>query len=196
MVLNHKEIILGSASPRRRELLAALDIRFTVDTDNSFSEEYEEGTPACEVPLLMSQGKSHGFHRPLSPSEILITADTVVIIDGKVLGKPHSEDEAAEMLAALSGRTHEVITGVTIRDCTKEITLSDTTIVSFKHLNDKEIQYYIKKYRPFDKAGAYGIQEWIGYAKIDKIKGSFYNVMGFPTGKIYEALEDFTRTEG
>lgn len=195
MAPNHKKIILGSASPRRRELLAALDIRFTVDTGNSFSEEYEEGTPASEVPLLMSIGKSHGFHRPLSPSEILITADTVVIVEGKVLGKPHSEDEAVEMLAALSGRTHEVVTGVTIRDCKKEITLSDTTIVSFKHLDNKEIQYYIKKYRPFDKAGAYGIQEWIGYTKIDKIEGSFYNVMGFPTQKIYEALEDFTRTE-
>lgn len=195
MELNHKEIILGSASPRRRELLAALDVNFTVDTGNTFSEEFEEGTPACEVPELMAKGKSHGFHRPLSPAEILITADTVVIIDGKVLGKPHSEEEAVRMLTALSGRRHEVITGVTIRDCQHETTFSDTSTVSFKSLSASEIQYYINKYRPFDKAGAYGIQEWIGYAKIDRLEGSFYNVMGFPTHRVYEALQEFVQAK-
>lgn len=195
MELNHKEIILGSASPRRRELLAALDINFTVDTGNTFSEEFEEGTLACKVPELMAKGKSHGFHRQLSPSEILITADTVVIIDGKVLGKPHSEEEAVSMLASLSGRSHKVITGVTIRDCKHETTFTDTSIVCFKRLSDREIRYYINKYQPFDKAGAYGIQEWIGYAKIDKLEGSFYNVMGFPTHRVYDALQEFIQAE-
>ena len=190
---NHRDIILGSASPRRRELLAALDIKFTVDTGNTFSEKYEEGTPACEVPVLMSRGKSYGFHRSLSPAEILITADTVVIIDDNVLGKPHSAEEAARMLRELSGRTHKVVTAVTIRDCEREKTFSDTSIVSFKHITDSEIQYYIERYRPFDKAGAYGIQEWIGYAKIDKLEGSFYNVMGFPTDKVYDVLQEFTK---
>lgn len=191
MEQNHKLIILGSASPRRRELLSALDIEFTVDTGNTFSEEYEAGTPVSDVPVLMAKGKSYGFHRPLSPDEILITADTVVIIGNKVLGKPHSSQEASDMLRALSGKTHKVITGVTIRDSRQEVTFSDTSIVSFSELTDKEIAYYIHKYQPLDKAGAYGIQEWIGYATINSIEGSFYNVMGLPTHKVYEVLKQF-----
>lgn len=190
---NHRKIILGSASPRRKELLAALDLDFTVDTGNTFSEEFDEGTPACEVPLLMAEGKSSGFHRSLSPSEILVTADTVVIIDGKVLGKPHSSEEAVSMLTSLSGKTHKVVTGVCIRDCRHKVSFSDTSIVSFKQITPEEIDYYIKEYRPFDKAGAYGIQEWIGYAKIDRIEGSFYNVMGFPTHRVYEAILEFIK---
>lgn len=183
-----ENIILSSNSPRRQELLHGLGIDFTVDTENSFKEIVESGTPAREVPVLMAKGKSHGFHRPLADNDILITADTVVLADGKALGKPHSRDEAVQMLRELSGRTHEVVTGVTIRSARSEYTFSDSTSVTFKELSDNEIDYYIDTYRPYDKAGAYGVQEWIGYIGISRIEGSFYNVMGFPVHRVYEVL--------
>ena len=186
-----KRIILGSNSPRRRELLAALDLPFTVDTGNSVEEHYAPGTPAAEIPSVLSRGKSHGFHRPLEADEILITADTVVIDGERVLGKPHDRAEAFAMLRELSGKTHEVITGVTVRDATREETFSDTARVTFRELTDDEIHYYIDKYAPFDKAGAYGIQEWIGYAAITYLEGSFYNVMGFPTHAVHSVLQRF-----
>ncbi|MBR1869147.1 MAG: septum formation protein Maf [Bacteroidales bacterium] len=184
-------IILGSNSPRRRELLAALDIDFTVDTGNDFKEGSSTFTTPSEYPALMSRGKSHGFHRPLEEDEILITSDTMVICGDKILGKPADRDEAAEMLRALSGREHEVITAVTMRSTQKELTFSDSTLVWFKELTEDEIDYYIEKYRPYDKAGAYGIQEWIGYIGITRIEGSFYNVMGFPVHRIWEELRAF-----
>lgn len=187
----NKRIILGSASPRRRELLAGLDLEFTVDTGNSFVEEVAPGTLAHDVPLQMAEGKSHGFHRELEPDEILITSDTVVIVDGRVLGKPHSREDAVEMLGMLSGRTHEVVTAAVIRDNSREIAFSDTTTVEFKALTEEEINYYIDNYKPFDKAGAYGIQEWIGYAAITRIDGSFFTVMGFPVHRVYEELQKF-----
>lgn len=184
-------IILGSNSPRRRELLAALDIDFTVDTGNDFKEGSSLSMAPSEYPALMSRGKSHGFHRPLEEDEILITSDTMVICGDKILGKPADRDEAAEMLRALSGREHEVITAVTMRSTQKELTFSDSTLVWFKELTEDEIDYYIEKYRPYDKAGAYGIQEWIGYIGITRIEGSFYNVMGFPVHRIWEELRAF-----
>ena len=186
-----KRIILGSNSPRRRELLAGLDVDFTVDTGNTFEEKLEEGLEAHEVPLRLSEGKSHGFHRPLAGDEVLITSDTVVIVDGEVLGKPHSREDAVEMLRKLSGRTHEVVTAVTLRDSSREETFSVSTQVHFEPLTQDEIDYYIDKYRPFDKAGAYGIQEWIGYVGISAIEGSFYNVMGFPVHRVWQALQPF-----
>jgi len=186
-----KRIILGSNSPRRRELLAALDLPFTVDTGNTFEEHYAPGTPAEEIPCILSRGKSHGFHRPLADDEVLITADTVVIDGARVLGKPRDRAEAFAMLRELSGKTHAVITGVTIRDTAREETFSDTARVTFRALSDEEIGYYIDTYKPFDKAGAYGIQEWIGYAAITRLEGSFYNVMGFPTHAVYSALQRF-----
>lgn len=186
-----KRIILGSNSPRRKELLAGLDIEFTVDTGNSFEESAEPGTEPALIPLHMSQGKSHGFHRPLEEDEVLITSDTVVITDGKVLGKPHSPEEAAAMLRSLSGRTHEVVTAVTIRDAVTEYSFSDVTEVVFEPLSDEEIAYYIDRYKPFDKAGAYGIQEWIGYIGISSIRGSFYTVMGFPVHRVWKELKRF-----
>ncbi|MDO5322338.1 MAG: Maf family nucleotide pyrophosphatase [Bacteroidia bacterium] len=191
-----KKIILGSGSPRRRELLGGLDLPFTVDTGNTFEESLEPGTEAHLVPVHMSVGKSHGFHRALSPDEVLVTADTVVIrtdaSDSRVvLGKPHSREEAVEMLKALSGRTHEVVTAVTIRDSVREETFTDSTLVTFDELSEEDINYYIDRYKPFDKAGAYGIQEWIGYAAISGIEGSFYNVMGFPVHKVYRELKKF-----
>ncbi len=186
-----KRIILGSNSPRRRELLAGLGIDFTVDTGNSFAESAEPGVEAHQVPVDMSLGKSHGFHRPLEDDEILITADTVVIIDGRVLGKPHSREEAEEMLHTLSGRTHEVVTAVTIRDKRGEKCFSVSSIVEFCRLEDWEIESYIDNFKPYDKAGAYGVQEWIGYVGISRIEGSFYNVMGLPLHRIWQELKKF-----
>ena len=143
------------------------------------------------IPELMSVGKSHGFHRSLAPDEILITSDTMVLCGDKILGKPHGTEDAANMLRLLSGRTHEVITAVTLRDSSREETFSDTAKVTFKTLSEEEINYYIEKYRPFDKAGAYGIQEWIGYIGITGIEGSFYTIMGFPVCRVYEELKKF-----
>jgi len=187
-----KKVILGSNSPRRQELLRGLDIEFTVDTGNTFRESTDSSVEPHMVPVLMSEGKSDGFHRPLQEDEILITSDTVVIVDspkGKiVLGKPHSREEAKGMLQMLSGKTHEVITAVTFRSANLRKTITDSTLVTFNPLDSGEINYYIDKYRPFDKAGAYGIQEWIGYAAISRLDGSFYNVMGFPVHKVYAEL--------
>ena len=191
MDLRGKKIILASNSPRRRELLAALGIDFTVDTGTSFVEEYSPDTPHTKVPELMSLGKSLGFHRELEPDEILVTSDTMVLCGTEILGKPADRDEAARMLRLLSGREHQVITAVTIRDNKRERTFSVTSNVFFKELSDSEIYYYIDNYKPFDKAGAYGIQEWIGYIGITGIEGSFYNVMGFPTQRFYDELQSF-----
>ena len=190
-MLEGRRIILASNSPRRRELLAGLGIDFTVDTGNSFAESAEPGVEAHLVPVDMSLGKSHGFHRPLEDDEILITADTVVIIDGRVLGKPHSREEAEEMLHTLSGRTHEVVTAVTIRDKRGEKCFSVSSIVEFCRLEDWEIESYIDNFKPYDKAGAYGVQEWIGYVGISRIEGSFYNVMGLPVHRIWQELKKF-----
>ena len=186
-----KKIILGSGSPRRRELLAGLDVEFTVDTGNTFEESAPEGAAPEEVPLLMSQGKSHGFHRPLEEDELLITSDTVVVVDSRVLGKPHGRDEAVAMLRELSGRTHKVVSAVTFRTASREKSVTDETVVHVAPLDDDEIAYYIDTYRPFDKAGGYGIQEWLGYAAMGHIEGSFYNVMGFPVHRVWELLQEF-----
>lgn len=186
-----KHIILGSASPRRRELLSGLGVEFEVDTRNSFEETYSPDTPHREIPLLMSVGKSHGFHRPLGENEILITADTLVLCGNEVLGKPHGREDAVRMLHLLSGCAHEVITGVTIRDSRREETFSDSCLVHFASLSDEEIGWYIDKYRPYDKAGSYGVQEWIGYAAITGISGSYFTVMGLPVHLVYQELKKF-----
>ena len=183
MDTNGKKIILASNSPRRKELMAGLGIDFISDTDTSFVETYSPDT--------MSEGKSHGFHRPLGPDEILVTSDTMVLCGMEILGKPVDKNDAIRMLKLLSGREHQVITAVTIRDAHKEKTFSVSSFVLFKELSDKEIEYYIDNYHPFDKAGAYGVQEWIGYVGITSIDGSFYNVMGFPTQRFYDELQDF-----
>ena len=194
MDLKGKRVILGSNSPRRRELLAGLNIDFEVDGKNDFDERFSLDTPYDEVPRLMSVGKSHGFHRPLVPGEILITADTMVILPptedrpGEILGKPKDREDAIRMLRDLSGRKHHVTTAVTLRTTEKEETFSTTTDVWFKDLTDEEITYYVNNFKPFDKAGAYAIQEWIGYAGITRIEGSYFNVVGFPVQRVYEAL--------
>ena len=184
-------IILGSGSPRRKELLSELGFEFEVDTRNTFEEVYSEDTPQERIPEVLSEGKSLGFHRNLTENEILITSDTLVLCEGRVMGKPRDREDAVDMLKALSGKSHKVITAVTMRDSKGMKTVSDTALVHFKELKDNEIDYYIDNYRPFDKAGAYGIQEWIGYIGIDRIEGSYFTIMGLPVHLVYELLLEF-----
>ena len=197
MDLHGKHIILGSNSPRRRELLKGLDIDFEVDTNNDFEERFGPEIPYDQVPRLMAEGKSDGFHRPLKEDEILITADTMVILPasgdkpGEILGKPKDREDACRMLRDLSGREHHVTTAVTIRDNHRKQTFQVTTEVWFKPLTEAEITYYVDTYKPFDKAGAYAIQEWIGHVGITRIEGSYFNVVGFPVQRVYEALQAF-----
>ena len=186
-----RRIILGSNSPRRKELLAGLNLDFTVDTGNTFEEVYSPDTPHEKIPEVLAEGKSYGFHRTLYNDEILITSDTLVLCRDRVMGKPHSREEAVDMLKYLSGREHKVITAVTLRDNNLCETSSDTAIVHFKDLSDSEIEYYIDTFKPYDKAGAYGIQEWIGYIGIDRIEGSFFTIMGFPVHLVYQKLIKF-----
>ena len=191
MDIKGKKIILGSNSPRRKELLAGLDIEFTVDTGNTFEEVYDPATPHERIPEVLSEGKSYGFHRPLAEGEVLITSDTLVLCEDRVMGKPRSREEAFDMLRFLSGKEHKVITAITVRDSQRCKTSSDTAIVFFKELSDSEIEYYIDTFKPFDKAGAYGIQEWIGYIGIGKIEGSFFTIMGLPVHLVYQELLNF-----
>lgn len=188
-----KKLILGSASPRRKELLAGLDLNFIVDTENNFEENAGSDISPLELPSLMALGKSHGFHRELSDDEVLVTADTIVVSpDGMhALGKPHTRQEAVEMLTMLSGKTHTVKTSVVLRDSEHERLFSEVTEVVFAELSQSEIAYYIDTYKPYDKAGAYAIQEWIGHAGIVSINGSYFNVMGLPTQSLYRELIAF-----
>ncbi len=189
MDLKGKRLILSSASPRRKELLAGLGVDFTIDTGTSFVEKYDKNTPLERIPELMSEGKSKGFHRELEENEILLTSDTMVYCGNVILGKPHSREEAIEMLHLLSGKVHHVTTAITLRskECTR--TVSDTAYVHFKELSDSEIEYYVDRFKPFDKAGAYGIQEWIGYIGITRIEGSYFTIMGLPVHIVYDELQ-------
>ena len=188
-----KRIILGSGSPRRRELLAGLDIDFTVDTGNTFEESVPEGAEPSEVPLLMALGKSHGFHRLLEDDELLITADTVVAHKGQVLGKPRDREEAEQMLRSLSGDSHKVYTGVCIKSAARHVVFTEQTTVVFRQLSDEIINTYINQGTCFDKAGAYGIQEWIGMVGVERIEGCYYNVRGLPLARLYDELLAFVR---
>ena len=181
-------VVLGSKSPRRQELLRGLDIPFIVRTKDT-DESYPSDLQAEWVPEYIARLKAAAFY-DLNADDVLVTADTVVIVDGKIYGKPHSRDEACGMLRVLAGRTHEVVTGVCIRRGDDVRSFSDLTKVHFAELTDREIEYYVDKYRPFDKAGSYGVQEWIGYVAVDWIEGSFYNVMGLPVHKVYEKICD------
>lgn len=184
-----KKYILASGSPRRRELMAMLDLDFRVDTSKSVDEVIPAGLPADEVPGFLSRLKAEPYLAELKENEVLITADTVVILHDKVIGKPKDEADARNILSALSGQVHKVITGVTIGRFNQEPeTFSELTEVEFDSLSEEEIDYYIERYKPFDKAGAYGIQEWIGAAAVKGIRGSFYNVMGLPIHRLYCAL--------
>lgn len=187
--IDRYRVILASGSPRRRELLGLLDIDFTVDTSHPVDETVPEGMAAHDVPAYLSQLKAGAYPLEADDDRLVITADTVVILDGDVLGKPADEADAIEMLARLSGREQTVVTGVTIRTCGRAVTFSATSHVGFAELSRDEIVYYVERYRPLDKAGAYGIQEWIGAAAIRGITGSFYNVMGLPVHRLYEELK-------
>ncbi len=188
--LKYYRLILASASPRRRELLADCDLDFILAEKFECEECYPADLAAEKVAEYLSQLKSNAYPHTLSEGDILLTADTVVILGDKILGKPHSEAEAVEMISTLSGATHKVVTGVTLRTAERTISVSAESLVSFRALEAEEINYYVEKYRPMDKAGAYGIQEWIGYIGIEGIEGSFYNVMGLPTQRLYHALKE------
>lgn len=188
--LNSYQLILGSQSPRRQQLLKGLDISFeivTSDGDENFSSDLKKH----EIPLFLSQKKANDIVSKLSGNYLLITCDTVVWINDSVLNKPIDANDAKRMLQILSGKTHEVFTGVTLTSKLKTISFFDQTHVHFKHLNEEEIDYYISTYKPFDKAGSYGVQEWLGYIAIDKIEGCFFNVMGLPLNKLYDELKKF-----
>ena len=188
--LKNYRLILASASPRRRELLADCDLDFVLAEKFECEECYPADLAAEKVAEYLSQLKSNAYPHTLGEGDILLTADTVVILGDKILGKPHSEAEAVEMISTLSGATHKVVTGVTLRTTERTISFSAESLVSFRALEAEEISYYVEKYRPLDKAGAYGIQEWIGYIGIEGIEGSFYNVMGLPTQRLYQALKE------
>lgn len=184
-------IVLGSNSPRRKELLAGLDIPFEVLVIPGIDESYPEDLSPEEIPLFIAVKKASAYIPSLEKNTLLITADTVVWTDGELLGKPRSREDAIHMLQTLSGRAHQVITGVCILTREKEVRFSVASSVTFDTLDEEDIIYYVDTYRPFDKAGAYGIQEWIGYIGISSITGSFYNVMGLPVQRVYKELKGF-----
>ena len=190
--LDGKKILLASHSPRRRELLGMLGIDFDIADIIEVDESYPDDMPAESVAEYLSAKKGKAYLPTITPDTIIITADTVVIVDGVILGKPSSEERAKEMLKMLSGKSHKVITGVTVSTSVKSVSFSAETKVTFDNLTDEEIDYYINKYRPYDKAGAYGIQEWIGAVGIKGIDGSFYNVMGLPVHKLYKHLSEIS----
>lgn len=192
--LENYNLILASASPRRRQLLADCGIQFTLAEKFECDETFPATMPCCEVAQHISALKSNAYPNPLSEKDILLTADTVVIAENKILGKPANRAEAVEMLTLLSGRKHTVITGVTIRTATHTHSFSVESSVYFRALTSEEMDYYIDTYKPFDKAGAYGIQEWIGYVAIEGIEGSFFNVMGLPVQRLYIELDLFIET--
>ena len=187
--LKNYRLILASASPRRRELLAACDLNFVLADKFECEECYPADLAADKVAEYLSQLKSEAYPHPLNEGDILLTADTVVIAEGEILGKPKDNADAERMLKMLSGATHKVVTGVTLRTAQRTLSFSAESLVSFRTLKEEEIAYYIEQYRPLDKAGAYGIQEWIGYVAIERIEGSFYNVMGLPVQRLYVELE-------
>jgi len=184
------QLILGSQSPRRRELLAGLDIEFTavsIDAD----ESYPHTLTAGDIPLFIARGKARAYRSQLKGDDLLITSDTIVWLNGQVLGKPADEDDAEQMLRLLSGKTHQVYTAVCFTTISGEVDyLVDQTNVTFRELSGEEIRYYVTKYKPLDKAGAYGIQEWIGYIGVTHLEGSYFNVMGFPIERVYMALKE------
>ena len=201
------KILLGSQSPRRRELLAGLDVDFRVVAIDA-DEHYPEGLTGGDIPYYISRAKAEAYTAPLAEDEVLLTADTIVwvpapqhaiddnrrqdacVLGGVMLGKPRDEEEARAMLRMLSGRMHEVYTGVTLRTREGMRTIADKTEVWFRTLTEEEIDYYVEKYKPLDKAGAYGVQEWIGYVGVTKMVGSYFNVMGLPVERVWELLCD------
>lgn len=191
MVAKGYKIILASNSPRRKELLAGLDVDFEVRVIKGIDESYPDSLPTTDIAEYISRKKANAYLRQLAADELLITADTIVVLGSEVMGKPHDEADACRMLRELSGQTHQVITGVTLATTVRQQSFSVVTDVTFKSFTDEEIDYYVSHYKPFDKAGAYGIQEWLGYIGVTALRGSYFNVMGLPVQRIYEALRQF-----
>lgn len=189
--LKGKKVILASGSPRRRQLLDGLEIDFTVRLIDGIDETYPDGMAMAEIPKYISRRKAEAYVPTMASDEIIITADTIVWADGEVLGKPHTPDEAVSMLRRLSGRTHQVVTGVTVLSADRRETFACVTDVTFDTLSEAEMQHYVADYKPLDKAGAYGIQEYIGYIGVTGISGSYFNVMGLPVQKLYRVLLTF-----
>lgn len=187
--LKKYKIVLASASPRRRELLAGLDVDFEVrtlpDVDESFPAELQGG----DIPLYISRKKADAYRAFMADDELVITADTIVWLDGAALGKPVDEEDARRMIRNMAGKTHSVFTGVSITTKEQQYSFVAQSDVTFSELTDDEIEYYVQKYRPMDKAGAYGAQEWIGYIGMSNIVGSYFNVMGLPVQRLYSELK-------
>lgn len=188
--LKKYKIILASNSPRRRELLSGLGVDYEVKIVPGIDETYPESLNGEEIPVYIAQEKANAYRTSLQPDELVITADTIVYVDGMVLGKPEDEADACRMLRMLSGRTHQVITGVCLTTVDFQKSFASVTEVTFDTLSDEEIGYYVEKYRPMDKAGSYGVQEWIGFVGVTGLKGSYYNVMGLPVQRLYKELKE------
>lgn len=185
-------IILATRSPRRHTLLAGLDLPFQVVLKDELEERFPEGLDPEQIALYLADLKARPYATEIdTPGVIVITADTIVCHDGKVLGKPLDSDHAVTMLKNLAGQKHLVVTGVSIQSLHRKVRFAETTSVWFRELSDQEIAYYVETYKPFDKAGAYGAQEWIGYMAIERIEGSYFNVMGLPVHRLYEELKQF-----
>lgn len=187
--LSKYKIVLASGSPRRKELLAGLGLEFSVFCLKDIDESYPADLNAADVAGYISEKKADAYRQIIHDNELFITADTVVVSGNRILGKPTDRQNAIEMLQALSGKEHQVITGVTLVSAERRASFSVTTDVRFCTLTDEEIEYYVDNYRPFDKAGAYGIQEWIGYIGVENISGSYFNVMGLPVQRLYRELK-------
>lgn len=189
--LSRYNIILASNSPRRKELLSGLNIPYEIKTLPGIDESYPDSLAGEDIAIYIAKEKANAYLDQLDNNTLLITADTIVLLDGKVYGKPSDETDAKQMLRDLSGKTHQVITGVCITTKDKQVSFGVSSKVRFSKLDDDEIEYYVSNYKPFDKAGAYGVQEWIGYVAVEYISGSYFNIMGLPIQRLYRELKKF-----
>lgn len=189
--LNKYEIVLASNSPGRKELLQRMGVNFKVRTLFGIDESYPDSLRGEDIVCYISRNKAKAYQSSMAPNELLITADTIVYVDGEVMGKPKNAEQAKEMLHKISGKTHQVITGVTIVTAKRTENFGVTSQVKFTNITDEEINFYVDNYLPFDKAGAYGIQEWIGIVAVEEIKGSYFNVVGLPVQRLYQKLKTF-----
>ena len=187
--LDKYKIVLASNSPRRKELLSGLGIQYEVKTMPDIDESFPEGMDGVEIPAYIARSKADAYRSVMQEDELIITADTIVWLDGEVMGKPADAADAHRMLRALSGQTHQVITGVCLTTMREQKSFATVTDVTFARLSDEEITYYVERYRPMDKAGSYGIQEWIGFVGVESISGSYFNVMGLPIQRLYTELK-------
>ena len=187
--LNKYKVVLASNSPRRKESLSGLGIEYEVKTLADVDESFPEGLDGVEIPAYIARAKADAYRQVMQENELVITADTIVWLDGEVMGKPVDEEDARRMLRALSGKTHQVITGVCLTTVGYQKTFATVTDVTFAAMTDGEIDYYVTHYRPMDKAGSYGIQEWIGFVGVERIEGSYFNVVGMPIQRLYTELK-------